>query len=173
MKNTRLLSIQLLFSVVFFGFLLCSCSGNDDDPEPEDDDDTIKLNAPDGVELRLEWKSGGSFSKGIDEAELDLLLFKDGSQVGTSAGLNSLSKRVNVGSHFVNGTYELRIDYERMDVQSVRYNLIITGENEIYSLTGTYDAPEVSDEEAQHLNTELVVLRIQKSGDEYRLVDDF
>lgn len=162
-------SIPLYSVMLLISFQLTSCEGNDDDPEPDEDDDTIRLNSPGGIELRLEWTSGGSFSQGIDVAELDVFLVRNGTEVESSEGRDALSKRINMSQFLSSGTYEVRINEVEMQVQSVSYNLVISGDNDIYTLSGTYKASENSEGE----NAAVAALRIRKSGDEYTLIDDF
>ncbi|GAA0892929.1 hypothetical protein GCM10009122_26080 [Fulvivirga kasyanovii] len=144
----------LYLFLIFAGFVACS---SDEEKLPEN---VVKSSS--GLEVTLEWSTGGSSTQAQEDADLDLFLMKDGGEVDTSEGASF--EKVKIESFFADGDYYVEVQYYAGAV-AVDYSLYINGvgstENKVY--------------ESSFLSSDkgLVVryLKINKAGETYTITD--
>lgn len=97
---TRLNYIFLLLSIAV---LSISC---DTDNEPIPDNIIV---SPTGLNIDLEWSTGGSAVQSITEVDLDMFMFSDTDDVAFSG--TTEFERMRIENFFRNGSYIISIEY--------------------------------------------------------------
>lgn len=98
-----------------------------------------------GLEIVLEWNTGSTTSKATEEADLDLYLYKDQSEVQASEFFYSF-EQVTIENIYQNGDYEIDISYVG-GVADVDFTLFVNsmdGKNSI-QYKGSFNASEAGD----------------------------
>lgn len=152
--NFRIAALATL--VVFFGGL-ASCSA---DEEPQAENEIIDEG---GLEITLEWSTGGSSSQSIDDVDLDLDLVLGEDRVDDSSSSFSFES-VELSAFFADGTYDVNVEYFGGQ-SAVTYTLFVDGKITGRSLeyTGVFESSDAG--------TTITDINIRKEGNVYTILD--
>lgn len=150
------ISLLLLFNVLIS---LSSCS----DPVEATPDNII--NDSEGIKITLEWSTGGSSTKSIEDVDIDLNLSLGSVIVDESA--NSFSfENVTLNPFFADGTYDLNL-YYYAGTSAVDYTIYIIGNSPDVTRTLEYNGVF----NATDNGITITDLTIKKIGNKYVITD--
>jgi hypothetical protein len=159
MKNSlRTYVSALLLSGAMIG--LNSCSKDDEEP-------ANVINDADGIEVVLEWSTGGTDAQAIDDADLDLKLVYDGVQIASSNSTSAFEDLNDFDfSAFDDGEFTVQVRYYgAYTTDDVTYTVTVGG----VSVTKTFSVDgSFADEDEGDL---VDVIEITKAGNKYTLDD--
>lgn len=139
----------------FVAGLICLSSCSDPNALPEN-----VIQSPSGLKIRLEWTTGTTSEKAIQEADLDLKLMRGTEIVGRSENVSRFES-ISMYKTLHNG--EFRIDVKAHKVQKrANFTLTITDAEDLSSKVYTsYFGP------GEHITLEF--LKVVKEGEQYTI----
>ncbi|UII23724.1 hypothetical protein [Fulvivirga ligni] len=142
--------------ILLVSVIVAAC-GTTEDPLPSN----VVKNS-EGLNIDLEWSTGGSSSQSMEDVDLDLYLEKDGKVIDESTYIQF--EQVSILDHYADGEYEVKVKFYD-GTKRADYSLFVNGfdSNENILFTSYFLA---SDE-----GTTLTYLKIIKEGDEYTILD--
>lgn len=148
-----LLGIIFLTTVVFF----TSCSGPADDATPSN-----VINDSEGIKIDLEWSTGGTGIDALEEADLDLRIYKGGTKVLWSEKGSSFERIGFNPDLYADGVYTVTIFLYSND-EHTNYTATVNGisVSNPYTFTSTFAAEETQ--------REIEALTITKAGSRYTI----
>lgn len=150
MFATQNLTRAILFSLVIA--VVSSCSTNEDvDPD--------KLKDTSGLNIDLEWTTGGSITQSLTDVDLDLKLMKGTTVVDESLHYSSF-ERVSLKDIYSDGEYTLVIEFE-YGKKGADYTVFLNG---IQSGTSKKYESQVA---GSDVGATIDFLKIVKRGTEY------
>lgn len=159
---------RILFPLVcIIGVVLSSCKSDDDAVEPHADG---TFEPTSDISLKLEWTHEGSYSQGLESAELDVYILREGEVVNSSEGLDALDKRVRLSRFLEQGVYEIGIRHDYMIVESVDYQLIVSNDLNTHNASGPYHVDDVYDEYAYNEPEEEEDNSTEEEKPEYKII---
>jgi predicted transcriptional regulator with HTH domain len=136
-------------------FLIASCSDSSE-PTPSNE-----IRDESGLNIDLEWSTGGSFAQSISDLDLDLVLLKGSTKVDQSLSYSSF-EQVALSDIYADGTYIVQVKVESASKPS-DYKVFIKG---ILSNTSKqYDGKISTSEEGSVIE----FITITKEGTKYTL----
>ncbi|MBL3655590.1 hypothetical protein [Fulvivirga sediminis] len=138
-------------------FLFFSC-GESEEKLP---DNVIKNSQ--GLDIDLEWETGGSSQKAIEDANLDLYLYQGENQIDPSVYYSSF-ETVSIQSHFKDGDYTIKVKLQN-SVDRVDYTIFANGIDANESIS--YSSYFLSSDKG----TIVDYLKIKKEGDTYTITN--
>ncbi|UII24615.1 hypothetical protein LVD15_14920 [Fulvivirga maritima] len=116
------------FSLLTLSFLILISCGESEDKLP----DNVIENS-EGIIIDLEWSTGGSSAQSLEDADLELYLYKGTEEIASSAGYGF--EDVSILSYYGDGAYTIKVElYNSKD--RVDYSLYLNGidanENMLY-----------------------------------------
>lgn len=133
--------------------LLNSCSKDEEVPANVINDET-------GIKIDLDWSTGGSVNDATSQTDLDLYVYKNGTEIHSSEAVSSF-ERVELDPDFDgDGTYMVAVLLYSTSA-NVSYNATVNGitATKPYKFTSTFASTEES--------REVTVLKITKAGAKY------
>ena len=117
---------------------LNSCSSSDEDKGP-----TNVITDGDGIKIDLEWTTGGTTNDALNEADLDLRIYKGGSQVLSSESSGSFERIEFDPDLYADGTYTVAIVLFEND-EDTNYTATVNGISvtDPFTFTSTFAATE-------------------------------
>lgn len=135
MKKVLMTTITCLFVLGAATFFV-SCSDPKETPSDVIED-------ADGIKVDLDWTTGGSINDALSEADLDLLIYKDGNEVLSSESWYEFERITFDASLYADGTYTVKVfmlDAEK----DVNYTATVNGitVSKPVTFTSTFDSEE-------------------------------
>lgn len=148
---------NFFYLTILAGLLFTSCSSSEEALPAG----TLKSN--DGLRVDLEWNTGGSSQKALDDADLDLFLNFEGDNVESSSSYSSFES-VQLKDIYQDGTYEVLVQ---------NYGSSVRVDYTIYVSSNQDDSSEKYEGyfESGDQGSEIVDIRIRKNGDTYEIID--
>ncbi len=151
-----------LHSIVFtlFTLTLFSCSKEKEVPANVIEDAS-------GVKIMLEWNTGADFATSLSDADLDIYLRHDSSEVGKSESSNSF-ELIELADTLSDSDYTLNVNYYK-GLKNVTYNVTVSGKstNKTYKVSSEFVATEDNALKTDVANHD--ILKISKKGTKYIL----
>ena len=145
------------YIIIILASAIISACGTPEDPLPSN----VVKNS-EGLNIDLEWTTGGSSSQSMNDVDLDLYLEKDEKVIDQSA--YTQFEQVSILDHYADGEYLVKVKFydgsKRAD-----YSLFVNGfdSNDNILFTSYFLAGDEG--------TNLTYLKIIKEGDEYTILD--
>jgi hypothetical protein len=148
---TLFASVLLISSIA----LLSGCG----DPEPQPSN---VIEDSDGIKADLDWTTSGSVNDALNEADLDLIIYKNGTKVLSSENGSSFERIQFDSNLYADGDYTVNVLLYSAD-KNVSYTLTINGIKTVkpYTFTSTFAETEE--------NRSVEVLKINKSGSKFTI----
>ncbi|WP_017733567.1 hypothetical protein [Nafulsella turpanensis] len=140
--------------LAFLSVAILSCKPEEELPLPEN-----VMESDAGLKFRLEWNTGSTPEKAIEEADLDLFLLIGHDTAGESAWYDF--EETALKSFYADGTYILQIDAFKIS-KATHYTLHVStgGGSQLKTFEGTFEAGD---------ELSLNFMEVTKSGTRYSL----
>ncbi|MGB3181919.1 MAG: hypothetical protein WBB45_11045 [Cyclobacteriaceae bacterium] len=148
----KLFTLMVLPLFVF----MAACSTDSEDVTPSNEIVDSK-----GVEISLEWSTGGSTSQSLNEVDLDLYLFKDANEISSSETGSSFED-VAINAVYADGEYDVDVEFYS-GTTGATFTVFVTGIETQTSIeyTGSFDASEAGNTVWPDF------IKVTKTGDTY------
>lgn len=154
MNKLRFLFLPLALIALSVAFT--SCGGDDDEVPANEITDAA------GVDVTLEWSTGGSTAQSIADVDLDLYLM-NGANLTDASSSTTAFEAVELINSATNATYDVDVSYFEGN-KAVNYTIYIKGKNSpdrVLEYTGSFTA---TDQDAT-----ATVVKITKNGTKYTM----
>ena len=152
----RLSTVVALAAIVMFS----ACSKTEELPSNVIEDAT-------GINVDLDWTTGGSSVAATQEADLDLYFYKDGTEIEalSSASFSSFERTEFNSALYADGEYIVKVSFFSAS-KDVDFTLTVNGRQTSKPLqyTGSFAAET-------EMDTEIEVVKVVKSGSKYTVTE--